>query len=285
MTSGLRASPQPSASPVAILLAVHRGADVAHFREALASLRDQAGAALRLFVFADGELTGAHEAVLTDFIDPTNGDVVLRSAQGAGLPAALNRLIDRALRDADVEFLARMDADDVCLPGRIRTQVEFLRARPDVALAGTWCIEFSEPGVPLFHKRLPTQWQDVLDFMVCRSPLAHPTVMFRRAVFEAGHRYDIRLPQMQDYDLWSRLVQAGYVISNVPEYLLWYRMAPGFFKRRSGWIRAWKEVRMRLVFARRLRLLSGRHVLKLGALFMSRIAPERVKHFLYMRMR
>ena len=66
------------------------------------------------------------------------------------------------------------------------------------------------------------------------NALAHPTVMFRRGVFERGHRYDTRCVIMQDYELWSRLILAGEIISNVPEYLLWFRIGDSFFSRRHG---------------------------------------------------
>ena len=238
-----------------------------------------------MFVFCDGPLPPTHEAVLAKYMAPVSGDVVIRSAVSEGLPSALNALIDRALLDTDVEVLARMDADDLSMPTRLSRQIAFLQEHPTVDVVGTWCIEFEEPDKPLFHKRLPTEHDEVLDFMVCRSPLAHPTVMFRRGVFDAGHRYDTRLQQMQDYELWSRLVRTGIVISNVPEYLLWYRMADGFFKRRSGLGRAIKEIHMRIVFASAMKLLRPVHLFKLAALFLARIVPERLKHFAYMRMR
>ncbi len=69
-----------------------------------------------------------------------------------------------------------MDADDISLPERIRLQVEFLQQHPDVSIVGTWCIEFTTPGVPMFQKELPTSDEEVKKFMLYRSPLIHPTV-------------------------------------------------------------------------------------------------------------
>ena len=272
-------------TPVAILMAIHAGANAAHFDESLASLRAQTHSRLRLFLFCDGALPPAHEELLGRYAQPQDGDVILRSPVSVGLPTALNTLIDRALRDTDVEFLARMDADDLSMPERIARQVEFMRSTPEVDLVGTWCIEFEQPGVPHFHKRLPTLRSEVLDFMVCRSPLVHPTVMFRRKIFDAGFRYEPSLLQAQDYDLWSRLVRAGFTISNVPEYLLWYRMADGFFQRRSGLDRALKEVRMRIEYARDMKLLRPIHLAMLFALLLTRIAPEPIKRLAYRRSR
>jgi glycosyltransferase involved in cell wall biosynthesis len=267
-------------------MAVHAEADPAFLDEALASMRAQTYANVRLFIYCDGPLPGKHEDVLARHLRCNTGcDLLMRGERSAGLPTGLNRLIEQALQDDRIEYMARMDADDVSVPERIARQVEFLQDAPEVTVAGSWCIEFTVPNVPLFYKKLPCERQEVARFMLNRSPLAHPTVMFRRGVFERGHRYDPRLLMMQDYDLWSRLMLAGEVISNVPDYLLWYRMAEGFFDRRSGFHRAWGEVKMRWAYARRSHLLGPTQIAGLAGLFLIRLMPGTLKRLAYSHLR
>ena len=277
----------PPAHPkVAVLMAVHAGADPAHLDEALSSMRAQTHSNLRLFVYCDGPLHQAHEQILAKYLRCDHGqDCLVRGIRPAGLPTGLNQLIEAALKDGDVTFLARMDADDISMPERIARQVAFLQFVPDVTVAGTWCIEFSLPNIPAFYKKLPSERTQVAQFMLYRSPLAHPTVMFRRGVFERGHRYDPNMLIMQDYELWSRLLFAGEVISNVPEYLLWFRMADGFFNRRNGFRRALGEFRMRLSYARRSRLLKPAHIAGLSTLFLIRLVPGPLKRLAYAYLR
>lgn len=271
---------------VAVLMAVHADADPLHLDEALASMRAQTYQSLRLFVYCDGPLPAAHEDVLARHLHGEEGlDCIVRGDRPAGLPTGLNSLIDRSLQDSRIEYMARMDADDISMPERIARQVEFFQAAPDVTVAGTWCIEFAVPGTPMFYKKLPSHRAEVAQFMLYRSPLAHPTVMFRRGVFERGHRYDPGMLIMQDYELWSRLMFAGEVISNVPEYLLWFRMAEGFFDRRNGFRRAWGEFRMRFSYARRTGLLKPAHIAGLCALFFIRLMPSPLKRLAYRRLR
>jgi glycosyltransferase involved in cell wall biosynthesis len=277
MTSDV-ASPL-AADGVAVLMAVHAGVPPEHFREALASIRQQTIRQVRLHLWCDGPLADGHEAAIAELARPA--DVVLRSPRGIGLPGALNRLIDAALADPSMSFLARMDADDISLPTRFERQIEFLHAQPRIAIAGTWVIEFVTAGVELFRKQLPVSAEEARRFMIYRSPLAHPTVMFRRAVFEAGHRYDPTLRQAQDYELWSRLLLAGFEIANVPEYLLWYRMAGDFYARRTGLRRAATELKERWRYARRSKLMRPHHLLGLASLFLIRIAPVPVKRLAY----
>jgi hypothetical protein len=272
-------------SPVAVLICVHAGADPSEFEQALASMQAQTYSDLRFYIYCDGPLKPAHEEVLSFHLDTGSGrDHIVRGDRPAGLPTGLNVLIDRAMLDPDIAFLARMDADDISRPERIEQQVKFLTQNSDVAVAGTWCIEFAEFGIPLFHKELPTSEPAVKQFMLFRNPLAHPTVMFRRSVFEDGNRYDTQFTLNQDYELWSRLVIAGYRISNVPEFLLWFRMSKDFFSRR-GPRRAASEIKIRIRYARQAGLVHPLNYFKYAALFLLRISPVWLKRFAYMRLR
>ncbi len=279
------ADPTSAHDRVAILISVHRAADVTHFELALQSLRDQTYREIETWLFVDGPVLPGHEAAIERHFQAMPGGRVLRSAVSVGLPAALNRLIDDALGTASITLLARMDADDVCMPKRLQRQVETMLTRADIDVLGTWCIEFTEPDIPTFHKQLPVDPEAVRDFMIYRSPLAHPTVMFRRHVLDAGHRYNPSYLQMQDYELWARLVVAGVRIGNVPEYLLWFRMAENFFFRRTGWQRAWREAHLRYRYAKQAHLLRPLHLLGLFTLLLVRIAPVWLKRFAYRKLR
>ena len=271
---------------VAVLMAVHANADPAHLDEALASMRAQTYRNLRLFLYVDGPWHETHEVVLTKHVRNEKGfDCIVRGEGPVGLPAGLNRLIDLAIQDPRIDYMARMDADDISVPERIACQVAFLREHPDVAIVGTWCIEFSQPGVPLFHKRLPSDISEIRRFMLYRSPLAHPTVMFRREVFESGQRYSPTMKIMQDYELWTRLLAAGFIISNVPQYLLWFRMADGFYERRAGIHRAWGEVKLRWHYARSAGLLRPIQMLGFLGLFLVRMSPLTLKRLAYKHLR
>ncbi|MDP1028814.1 glycosyltransferase [Sphingomonas sp. KR1UV-12] len=270
----------------AVLLCVHRGANAAHFDEAIGSMKTQTYARMRLFVYCDGPLTDPLEDVLQRRLDLTDGrDIVLRGSRSCGLPTGLNTLIDHALATPAIAFMARMDADDISVPTRLAIQIGFLHDNPDVSAVGSWCIEFSHPGTADFYKRLPVKHQELATFMLYRSPFNHPTVVLRRHVFEQGFRYDPSLSQMQDYDLWSRLVIGGFRIANVPEFLLWFRMEAGFFARRAGLRRALSEVRMRIAYAKSAEMLRGVNYLRYTSLLLLRIAPVWVRKLLYRHLR
>jgi hypothetical protein len=270
---------------VAVLICVHAGADPTEFDQALASMQAQTFSDLRFYVYCDGPLKPAHEQVLSLRLDTTCGrDHIVRGDRPAGLPTGLNALIDRAMGDPEIIFFARMDADDISLPERVERQVQFFRQHSDVSIVGTWCVEFTQQNVPLYYKVLPTSDSEIKNFMLFRNPLAHPSVMFRRSVFEDGYRYDTKCIINQDYELWSRLLMAGYRISNIPEFLLWFRISNSFFSRR-GYRRAVADVTMRIKYARRSNLMHPFNYIKYAALFCLRISPLWIKKIAYMRLR
>jgi hypothetical protein len=123
------------------------------------------------------------------------------------------------------ELVARMDADDVCLPGRLGRQVEYLDAHREVGVVGSFVETFSERagGVVV---RYPTAADAVGGTMVFRSALAHPAVMFRRGALE-GLRYEAEFRYAQDYALWLECVKRGVLLANVEEVLLRYRVHGG----------------------------------------------------------
>jgi Glycosyl transferase family 2 len=270
---------------VAVLICVHADADPTEFDQALASMKTQTYSDLRLYVYCDGPLQPAHEEVLSFRLDTSSGrDHIVRGDRPAGLPTGLNALIDRAMADPQITFLARMDADDISLPERVERQVQFFRQHFDVSIVGTWCVEFTQQNVPLYYKVLPTSDAEIKKFMLFRNPLAHPSVMFRRSVFEDGYRYDAKCIINQDYELWSRLLVAGYRISNVPEFLLWFRVGNSFFSRR-GYRRAIADVTMRIQYAKRSNLMHPFNYIKYVALFALRISPLWIKKIAYLRLR
>jgi glycosyltransferase involved in cell wall biosynthesis len=153
-------------------------------------------------------------------------------AGGRGLVAALNA----GLAAARAPLVARMDADDVCHPGRLLAQAEYLSAHPEVHIVG--CRVRLVGG----HERnggmwAYVEWQNGLldhDAIVrdlwIESPLAHPSVMARGPALQAlgGYR-DVDGPE--DYDLWLRAHARGLRFAKLPDVLLDWRDGPGRLSR------------------------------------------------------
>ena len=97
-----------------------------------------------------------------------------------------------------------MDSDDAAYKWRLHDQVNFLITNPEVSLVGT--------GVDVFGERVgshrsPLSHQQIVDSYLVNNPFFHPTIMFRRKLYEQElFVYDESFPADEDYELWGRLI-------------------------------------------------------------------------------
>ncbi|HUO10667.1 MAG TPA: hypothetical protein VM008_20365, partial [Phycisphaerae bacterium] len=126
-------------------------------------------------------------------------------------------------------FIARIDADDLCLPERFERQLAFLQARPEIAVVGSFIQKFSDDAATLPPvTRFPTEPPEIAAALLFRNPLAHPAVMLRKSALDAAAlRYDESFRRSQDYALWVQCALRGLPMANLPEVLLKYRVHPG----------------------------------------------------------
>jgi GT2 family glycosyltransferase len=136
-----------------------------------------------------------------------------------GISATLNR----GLEAARAELVARMDADDVCMPERLARQVEHLRVHPDVVSVGSWVEMIDHHGLILEIRRWPLEHEAIEAALLSgRNGCTHPAVTFRREAVLAAGGYRPEFDFAEDYDLWLRLVEHGRM-GNLPLVLLRYR--------------------------------------------------------------
>lgn len=142
---------------------------------------------------------------------------VVDMRHNSGIIAALNC----GLSYAQGRFIARMDADDICMPHRISRQVAFLE-KTGIDLCGSWFVEFGQ-GISR-TVRWPHTEAALHAAMLFQNTICHPTVMARREVFEQ-FRYRETYRLAEDYDLFAR-ASAKFRLANIPEPLLRYRRHP-----------------------------------------------------------
>lgn len=201
-----------TAPTVTVLMAVHDGEP--YLREAVDSVLGQTYRDFELRIVDDGSTDGT-PAVLASIDDPRVRTV---RQENRGLAAALNAGLDLARG----RYVARMDADDVCLPERLERQVAFMEAHPEVDVLGTWVRTFGEREGSVW--RFPADPDGIRCRMLFHNALAHPSVMVRRESLERdGLRYDPAYRYGQDYELWGRAA-GRLVFANLPEVLVRLRI-------------------------------------------------------------
>jgi glycosyltransferase involved in cell wall biosynthesis len=195
---------------LSVIMCVYNGESF--LKEAVESVLRQTYASFEFIVVNDGSTDRSSE-ILASFDDPrikkidNNGNL--------GLIRSLNLGLDLAKG----EFIARMDADDICAPDRLQKQMSFLKDNHDIGVCGTWLKIVGEEASYEF----PTTHDEIIAALLEYNSMAHPSVMFRTKVLkDSGLRYDLGFPGAEDYELWSRLIFLTR-FANIPETLLFYR--------------------------------------------------------------
>ena len=186
----------------------------------------QGGVDLELVAIDDGSRDDG-PARLARRRDPR---IVHVATGGVGIARALNA----GLAAARGAWIARMDADDLALPGRLAAQLDLLATDPRLGAVGTrvraTAIDGAVVGDGLARY---VAWQNALVTPAdharerfVEATLCHPSVVLRRAALEeVGGWRDFDGPE--DYDLWLRLDAAGWRLAKVPAVLLEWRHRSG----------------------------------------------------------
>lgn len=214
-----------------VLITVYKDDDEKFFKDALHSIyHDQTVKPSEIIIVADGPLNGKLNCIIDDFTVSCLCLVRFIALDiNVGLAAALNI----GLKSCSNELIARMDSDDVSLPKRFQLQLEFMNERQDVDVCGTYINEVDpETLTVLDTRKVPICHVDIIAFAQKRSPMSHPSVMFKKStVLQYGGYPDFR--KSQDYALWSLLLKNGVTFANLPEVLLLMRTGRDLHKRRG----------------------------------------------------
>lgn len=209
-----------SSPSVSVVMGVHDGED--YLDEALDSLFAQSLDDFELIVVDDGSRDGTAEKLEAAAARDARVKL-LTNAENFGLTKSLNI----GLRQARGQYIARLDADDLCMSNRLATQLEFMESHPDhIAVACGYQVIDGEGRLRQTAGEGLDDWQ-VRWLGGFNPPAPHPTYFFRRRAADGSlHLYDESYLTAQDFEFFSRLAQGGKV-SVLSEVLLKYRRHAG----------------------------------------------------------
>jgi glycosyltransferase involved in cell wall biosynthesis len=189
-------------------------------REAIDSILNQSFKNFEFIIIDDGSTDSSKEIIET-YKDPRIK--YFNNKENMGVARTLNR----GIRLAKGEYIARMDADDISHSDRLRLQVKFLDQHPNYSLIASKVEVIDNSG-----KKLGTWVTDLLDIysndqirnqLPISNCLAHPSIIFRSNVIKKYYYNESLRRGIEDYELWLRLVNAGCRIEKMNKILLLYR--------------------------------------------------------------
>jgi len=197
---------------VSVIMSVYNGER--YLLEAIDSIINQTFEDFEFIIINDGSTDGTKE-IVESYDDER---IMLIEQANMGLTKSLNR----GLRLANGEYIARMDADDISHPERLHRQVSFLEQNKDIGLIGTDLLVINENGKLLYKINLPPDNPTIKQNMLKCNQFGHGSVMFRKECIDKVGFYREEVGPAEDYDLWLRIADE-YDIANISEPLYQWR--------------------------------------------------------------
>lgn len=186
---------------------------------AIQSILDQTYADFEFIIVNDNPNNANNRQLLDEFATKDSRISIIANENNIGLTKSLNK----AIRLAQGQFIARMDADDMSLPQRFARQVEYLDTHSNILALGSWTGSIDQDGNRLDSiGRYETDFRWVRAQFIQNSQISHPAVMFHRIINGELVQYDESVRYAQDYSLMVNILQYGE-IANIPEVLFCYR--------------------------------------------------------------
>ena len=180
--------------------------------ESIGSIVNQTFTDFELVILDDGSTDGS-ERVLRAWEKKDDRIRVFQSDHKLGLAGSSNLVVSKAKG----HLIARMDADDISHPDRLRRQWEVFKRRPDIVVVGTLCKGIDAKGQPV---RPRDRWRLVRHSRYI--PFPHGSAMFRREAFDAVGGYREGFAAGEDQDFFFKMTSRGLVVA-LPEVLYHFR--------------------------------------------------------------
>lgn len=122
------------------------------------------------------------------------------------------------------EYIARMDADDICLSDRLEEQVKFMDQNPQICVCGSWIaiIGYNAGGI----WKYPIENNEIQCKHLFNCSIAHPSSIIRKELLvQQNLMYDSTFRHCEDYALWVR-ISTLYPLANIGKVLLKHRIHP-----------------------------------------------------------
>jgi glycosyltransferase involved in cell wall biosynthesis len=193
-------------------------------RAAIDSILGQTFRDFELIVIDDGSTDGT-PAILREIAAQDDRISVLTNERNLGIAGATNR----GLAAARGEYVALQDHDDISLPHRFQTELDFLNSHPDIALVGSAAALIDENGAAYADSPLPCDEIDIKwRLLFCGDAFHYTSIMVRRSTMQAigGYGEDPAFRFAEAYDPFSRLAM-NHCVANLPETLVLWRRHPG----------------------------------------------------------
>jgi len=182
---------------ISVVMSIYNAAQ--YLREAIDSILAQTSLDLEFIIINDGSNDSSSD-IIKSYKDPRI--IFLENKSNIGLPKSLNK----GIKIAKGNYIARQDADDISIPGRLKYQCDYLDNNPDISLVGSWW-EYIDLDSDTFQIGQIANNDNLIKKLLIENNIKFPhgSVMLRKSSFNEIGGYDERFRFTQDLDLWLRM--------------------------------------------------------------------------------
>ena len=189
-------------------------------RQSIESILNQTYQDFEYIIILDNPENEMHRSVIHEYVAKDPRIRFYPNEKNIGLASSLNR----GVKLAKGEYIARMDADDISLLDRFEKQIDYLKSNR-VDLIGGLTEVIDDNGNVLYKiNKVPSDPDKIQKCLRYGQVVAHPTWFGKKNMFDDLHGYRL-IPLCEDTDFVLRAVLKGYKISNINEPILKYRMS------------------------------------------------------------
>lgn len=206
---------------ISILLAVYNGEK--YIRQSINSILNQTFSDWELLVGFNGT-TDNSKKIVSEYTD--SRIKIFDYGDEKGKAKTLNKLIKEAQHD----WCAIQDDDDVWLPEKLETQIKYTK---NYDVVGTYIKYINEDGDVIGGPFLSeTHDQIKTKSLTGNNQIANSSAIFRKPRVEKINYWNELLDELavkgiqpkEDFDLWKRLLENGCMFYNIPQYLCLHRI-------------------------------------------------------------
>lgn len=188
-----------------------------YFEDAIKSVLQQSFQDWELILVDDGSTDRSLE-IAKKFANKDSRIRVISDGKNKKLPTRLNQII----QESQYEYIARMDADDLMHPDRLKIQLDFLEKNKEFDLVSTGVVSINDKNQVRGIRRLREIYTDFSE-VKRHYPIVHASILAKRDWY-LRNKYDQSLPRTEDFELWCRTISNNDLkLAVLPEALYYYR--------------------------------------------------------------
>lgn len=190
-----------------------------YLSDAIKSVLAQSYPYWELILVDDGS-TDESLKIAQDFAKKDNRIRVISDRENKKLPYRLNQII----RNAQGDYIARMDADDIIATNRFEQQIEFLKNNPNFDLVSTGLLSLKN-NLDLVGYRIPCSSKHITlnDAVLGTTGIIHASIMAKKSWY-FRNLYNEKNRLAEDYELWlNAYLRNDLKVGFIEEPLYFYR--------------------------------------------------------------